>query len=281
MSQLIFYNAWFCPYAQRVWCTLNELGVPHEIVEALHVDPITQEYVKEACLLAVNPDGLVPTLVETREVLSEGEGEERSGGKRQIMCGSLNILRTMYQRHAKNGGEQENERLSFFSDHAEAFDRKICSPFYRVLMRRDGEERVQAWKDVMSGLTSFCDRLEWRTEDGPSNEKEISFYAAEVGSEGHERDRPSQVDFAVFPWVYRLYIIEHFKGLRLPERTEEEVALKRKLTAWQQKMESLPSVHRTLADSDELTKLYNRYADGTAKSKVGDAVRKGKEAHSV
>ena len=30
-----FYCAWFCPYAQRAWMVLKELGVEHKYVEAL------------------------------------------------------------------------------------------------------------------------------------------------------------------------------------------------------------------------------------------------------
>ena len=32
-----FYCAWFCPYAQRAWMVLKELGVEHKYVEALGV----------------------------------------------------------------------------------------------------------------------------------------------------------------------------------------------------------------------------------------------------
>ena len=30
-----FYCAWFCPYAQRAWMVLKELGVEHKYIEAL------------------------------------------------------------------------------------------------------------------------------------------------------------------------------------------------------------------------------------------------------
>ena len=33
MSQLQFFSSWFCPYAQRAWIALEELGVAYEWVE--------------------------------------------------------------------------------------------------------------------------------------------------------------------------------------------------------------------------------------------------------
>ena len=50
------YSAWFCPFAQRTWIALLEKGVDFELVE---INP----YDKTPEFLAVNPLGLVPTLV--------------------------------------------------------------------------------------------------------------------------------------------------------------------------------------------------------------------------
>ena len=89
------------------------------------------------------------------------------------------------------------------------------------------------------------------------------------------------MDFCVFPFVHRLYIVEHYKELQLPDRTAQERKVKQKIDRWRTKMEARPSVRPTLASPGDLIPIYRRYADGTAKSKVGDSVRQGKQAHDV
>jgi Glutathione S-transferase len=61
-----FYSAWFCPYAQRAWLTLEHHKIPFEYVESLTVKDDQKEgdhgYQKTPRLLELNPKGLVPTL---------------------------------------------------------------------------------------------------------------------------------------------------------------------------------------------------------------------------
>jgi len=45
--------------------------------------------------------------------------------------------------------------------------------------------------------------------------------------------------------------------------------------------QEVTGVKETLPDKKELLKSYERYADASAKSLVGDAVRAGKEAHDI
>ncbi len=73
-----FFSAWFCPYAQRVWMTLNHLQVRYQLIEALTLDRSKEQleeaqgYLKHPRLLELNPKGLVPTLeLETGDVVFE------------------------------------------------------------------------------------------------------------------------------------------------------------------------------------------------------------------
>ena len=149
------------------------------------------------------------------------------------------------------------------------FNQQICSPFYGVLMKQTTEERQAARKQMVQGITDFAAHLEWQNEKDVT----ISFFDSQP--------EPSIVDFCVFPFLHRLYIIEHYKGLVLPESTAAEKEVASKIRQWIAKMEARPSVQSTLAKPVDLIPIYLRYADGTAKSKVGDLVRKGQQAHDA
>lgn len=247
MAIPVLYSAWFCPYAQRVWCALNYFRVDYDLVEALG-SGMDAAYTKHPDLLKWNPKGLVPTLVSDTDV----------------KCESIDILRDVYS-------EQYEEKKHVFEElYKEAVDwnRRICSPFYRVLMKPDEESRELAWQEMMDGLTAFSDRLV------DCNDSSISFY----NYSGKETDEPSLVDFTAFPFVHRLHIIEHYRGFRL---ADYDSLVSDKIYRWQAKMEALPAVSDTIAERQSLIDVYLRYATGTAQSKVGDAVRAGKEAHDI
>ena len=138
---------------------------------------------------------------------------------------------------------------------AVTLNKTVCSSFYRCLVRRDPAEQKQAWDDLRLGLQNFVEKC----DGGP-------FYGGSPA--------PTLADVAVFPWVYRLYVLEQFRGMRLGESAQE-------IWAWKDRMEALSSVQRTLADKEKLLATYERYEKGTANSLVGVAVREGKEAHEI
>ena len=242
------YSAWFCPYAQRVWACLNYFDVDFELVEALG-SGFEVAYTKHPDLLRWNPKGLVPTLVTDKDV----------------KCESIDILKELYlERYEGN-----DEVFSRLYDEANEWNKQICSPFYRVLMKPDQKDRERGWKDMTNGITAFSDRLLLQTDGS------VSFYCYS-GKNGNE---PSLVDFAVFPFIHRLHIIEYYRRYYLVDGVSHETY--DKMERWQAKMKALPAVAKTLADRQSLIDVYNRYADGSAQSKVGDAIRQGKEAHDV
>ncbi len=161
---------------------------------------------------------------------------------------------------------------SLFADATWA-NQHVCSPFYRCLVRQDPEEQQTAWKDLCQGLESFTRCLASATSSavyGP-------FYK---GS-----SEPTIVDFTVFPWAFRLYILEHYRQMRL--RTAAEVKGENEnhwissFLDWHDRMQNYEAVTATLAEKKDLLQSYARYERGTAKSLVGEAVRQGKEAHEI
>ena len=71
-------------------------------------------------------------------------------------------------------------------------DKLCCSPFYQVLMTQDKDEKRRAFLKWCEGLENFASCV----VDG-------GFYKS---------DRVNIVDFAVYPWVHRMFVVEHFTG---------------------------------------------------------------------
>jgi glutathione S-transferase len=255
----VLYSAWFCPFAQRAWIALNELDVPYRLVESLTIDPQTEAYIKDPELLNYNPKGLVP-------VLFVPNNNNNNDDDQVVYCDSIPILKELYRNSVVVENNNRNNKDSLDQQFQEANDwnRRICSTLYPVLMRQDPAESEQAWKEMADNLVDFANHLNGNNE---------SFY--------DDQDTPGMIDLTVFPFVHRLYIIEHYKGFGLPETTESQRDAKKKLLAWKERMEARPSVAKTLATRDALIPIYLRYAQGTAKSKVAESVRSGSHAHDV
>ncbi|EHK51077.1 hypothetical protein TRIATDRAFT_83908 [Trichoderma atroviride IMI 206040] len=54
-TNIVLWSGWFCPFSQRTWIALEEMGLPYQYKE---VNP----YLKEEAFLAVSPKGLTPGL---------------------------------------------------------------------------------------------------------------------------------------------------------------------------------------------------------------------------
>ena len=95
-----FYYGWFCPYAQRAWMVLKELGVDFKYVEALEL--VGDGYEKNKRLLEINPKGLVPTL----EVISRSSPSEEP--QIEAVFESITVMKWLYEK-CKN--EEVNPRV--------------------------------------------------------------------------------------------------------------------------------------------------------------------------
>jgi glutathione S-transferase len=255
------YSAWFCPYAQRAWIALNEFDIKFQLVESLKIDPVTEAYIKLPKLLEYNPKGLVPVLVEKVSNGSNNKEEEEE----VVLCDSLAILKELYrQNHA------DATLLEESFEAAQKWNQQLCSSFYTVIMCQDPTKGKLHWDEMVKHLMEFCQHL-----PASSSEKVTAGRFFDSGQ------TPGMIDLTVFPFVHRMYLLEHYKGFKFPETTQAQRDAKEVLMAWQSHMEARPSVAATLATKEALTPIYLRYADGTAKSKVADSVRRGQNAHDV
>ena len=248
------YSAWFCPYAQRAWMVLNNVGIEYKLIESLEIDSAsaTHGYKKNPRLLEINKKGLVPTLeIFNNEVSGQTQTLDIDGQPPMVITESIDVMKFVYE-HV--GRRVENSEV----EEAIRFDRIVCSPFYRCLMKQIREEQENGWRDLLSGLESFSNGI-----------KPGKYYKG---------DTPSIVDFTVFPWAFRLYVLEQFRSFTL----DQNLPWVKNYMSWKNRMENdIEGVKETLSDKNKLLNSYERYADASAKSLVGQAVNAGKEAHEI
>ena len=143
---------------------------------------------------------------------------------------------------------------------ADVVNKQICSKYYHVLVRQDPAEQREGFDALVSGLDTFGTEL----AGGP-------FYGG--------RTTPGLVDYALFPWAHRLPVFEHYRGkdFAIPTTTPGLKAYHEWLTT----MESRPSVNKTCPPWEDYLKHIGRYADGSARSKVANAVgtRRQRQQH--
>jgi glutathione S-transferase len=205
---------------------------------------------KSPALLAANPLGMVPTILD--ETTGKAVGE------------SLVCIQLVDEIAAANGGSAPSLLPRDPFDRAQArvaaeqVNKTVCSAYYKVLVRPEEEERRAAFADLKKGLLSFADSARGDFWGGPT-----------LGL----------VDCMLLPYAYRLYVLEHYRGKDFALPTSGEGGLWEKYHAWLDRATALPYVARTLPDKDRYLLHVKKYAEGKARSKVGNAVRRGASAH--
>lgn len=139
---------------------------------------------------------------------------------------------------------------------AEQVNKSVTSGYYQALVREDAAERRAGFDKILDGLRTF------------TAESEGDYWGGEsLGI----------VDCMLLPYAYRLYVLEHYRGFMVP--TEGEDGLWEKYNAWLQRATELPYVAPTLPAKSRYLQHVAKYAEGKARSKVGNAVRRGAAAH--
>merc|ERR1712150_173538 len=104
----------------------------------------------------------------------------------------------------------------------------------------------------------------------------------EVMEDGYYKSTsPTIADFTVIPWLLRFPVLAHYRPMFRFEDFMSDTSYKR-LLDYLERINKLPAVKNTLwKDEQDLLLQYTRYADGTAESQVGQAVRSGQKAHNA
>ncbi|KAJ1454896.1 glutathione S-transferase [Pelagophyceae sp. CCMP2097] len=260
-AALTYYSAWFCPFAHRATLALAHHGesVPHKWVEALgweqgkasgaeDFDAAERKdwwyHWKHPDLLKCNAQGMVPTLEQGGKVVTES-----------IHC--IQFVDELAKQQgttatplvSEDPWEAARQRLW-----ADRVNKIVTAEYYKVLVRPEAERR-DAFDRLVEGLRDFA-----RNSRG-------NFFSG---------DSPGLVDFVLLPYAFRLYAIEHHRpGCKVPRDSEADA----KYHAWLARCVALPQVAETLPDKDRYITHLAKYASGAARSKVGNAVRRGAEAH--
>ncbi|KAK0385653.1 hypothetical protein NLU13_6830 [Sarocladium strictum] len=247
-SALKLYGGWFCPFVQRTWITLEELGVrDYQYVE---INP----YRKEPEFLALNPRGLVPTLAVPGGKSGE---EQRPLYESLVVC---EYLDEEYGDAAKTGrllptGTYERARARLWINHIAT---RIVPAWYK-LMQHTPDKKFSlddARAELQKHLKAFAAEM---ADGGPW------FYGEKFG----------MVDIALAPWAKRLWLIDHYKegGTGIPKSGEDEVW--GRWRKWMEAIEDRKSVKETCSSDERYILAYKRYAEDKTNSEVAQATREG------
>lgn len=130
-----------------------------------------------------------------------------------------------------------------------------------VLVRKLDDERWEHFEKLLHGLCNFSKELE--KTPGPT-------FLAD--------GQLSNVDLTLIPWAFRYYVLSHYRGPSYTIPISSDFAAYHR---WYDHVMNLDSVKRTLPDKDKYLEHIFKYADGSARSKVANAVRRGVSAHEL
>ncbi|KAK9915028.1 hypothetical protein WJX75_003796 [Coccomyxa subellipsoidea] len=237
-DKLLFLNSPECPFAQRTWIALIEKNVLYSKVD-INLRNASGQYApdnKPEWFLRLNPNGKVPVLAYEEE-------------------------RTIHQIYESNICNEFLEDYqpspSLLPPHPAVrarariiiarFSEAFVPAFYRLLLRQDSEgqqQAAQALSTELHWLEAHFDSM------GPY------FMGTEF----------SLVDISLLPFFLRFGVLQHYRGFSLPSECS-------KLAAWVQEVSKRASVQETsvsakpeLSYEKYLVWVYERYADGSAKS---------------
>ena len=173
-----------------------------------------------------------------------------------------------------NGG---NEPILASTPHERAHERvmadfvakTVCSKYYSVLVRQDEEEQMEAFREIEKAIEKFATHLV-DDIDNDNDDRKGPFF--------NGRLTPGLVDLTLFPWAWRLPVFETHRDQRFKIDPSKSPGFM-KYTRWLRAMCSRDDVLRTLPNWEEYLQHITRYADGSARSKVANAVRDGRGAH--
>lgn len=266
-TPLTYYSAWFCPFAHRATIALEHHAdsVSYAWEEALGWEkrpPTGNEefsaderkdwyyHWKSPGLMKANPLGMVPTLVEP----SSGRTVTESIVAVQFVD-ELAAARDGKAPSLMPGDPFERARARVAADNV---NRTVCSSYYGCLVREEQAERKAAFDKLKAGLLDFIDQSAGDFFNGP---------------------HLGLVDCVLLPYAYRLYVLEHYRGPDFALPTSGEGGKWEAYHAWLARALELPALKKTVPDKDRYLVHVKKYAEGKARSKVGNAVRRGVSAH--
>lgn len=198
-------------------------------------------YNKSPEWLAVNPRGLVPAIVHNGKSIYES-----------AVCIEYVDEAWKTEKQLLPSDPFGRAKVRILSDH---ITKKVVPPFYQLLMKKGDKEREEASRNILNGLKTLFD--EFDTSHG-------QFFGG---------DSLNMVDIMLAPFAYRFHVIlGHYRKFKILSEEHTELV---KYQRWYTALMESENFKKTLPDEQKLIESYQRYADGSAASLVGDAIRKG------
>lgn len=184
-GNITFHSAWYCPFAQRTWATLEYLQIPYNYNE---VDPYNKT---DMWLYQSRGAGQVPVL----NIRDQGQVELRIPDSLRTMEYLDEIATSDNKLYPESGAARAETR--FWLDQQ---GREIIPYFYRFLKADTASDAENAARDTMvQGLMALTGAM---SDTGPY------FFGA----------NPGVVDFAFAPFALRIaMLLPHYKGFELPK----------------------------------------------------------------
>lgn len=220
--ELVFFNTFFCPYAQMAWIALNEKGAAEktEFVEGLVIRG--GDYEVHPRLRALGHSG-VPTIHHPATGI--------------VVSGSTDCVHFI----DKNFGEPhqllpKDKDLLERAQRCEMLLHEIFTfPFYSMLLRQEKEEQEKAKKKLLLAIEQLVKEYK-----GP-------FYLG---------NQFSVADIAVAPYFDRMIVLEHYRDFCVPKEGAGA-----RWNEWSTNVLERPSVAATRQDRDRIIEAYLRYAN--------------------
>lgn len=235
-SDLTFYSAWYCPFAQRTWAALEHLELPYAYEE-------TDPYHKSTRWMHISRGtGQVPVLTTKKPDMSE-----------MRIPGSLRTIEYLADFSGNSDklfpeGASARAEARFWLDHQGA---KIIPNLYRFLKAQTASEAAGVAKSEM--LTGLLDITQAMSNAGPY------FFGA----------TPGIVDFALAPFTLRIeLLLSHYKGFQLPRAGADW----HRYWKWSDAIQAHPAFIATMPEQEtfqaRLLEFYIPYSQGGGQADV-------------
>ncbi|ELT89606.1 hypothetical protein CAPTEDRAFT_190410 [Capitella teleta] len=215
------------------------MALVHKGVDFEYVEQ--DPYDKTAEWLAINPRGLVPTIhhkgksIYESSVCIEFVDEQWPTSDPETSLLPKDPLDRAYAR--------------IWGDFV---GKKIVTLYYRLLMSQNPAEHPELQATILKNITDLQEAM---SNDGP-------FFAGQ---------HLGFVDVMLAPFAQRFgKVMKHFRQFEIPDDAKFE-----RYHEWWAAVKETKSFRGTQQEEEKLIASYERYAVGTAKTEVADAIRKG------
>ncbi len=217
MEKIELFSARVCPFAHRSRLALMEKNLPFTLIE---IDLRN----KPDWYPQVNPAGAVPAL---------RQGDFRL---RESLIINEYINECCAESALLPANAQQRAEARLWIDYAGS---SFVPLFYRLLKAQQAEEQGAVAAELCRVLAVLDDELKRRTGEGPY------WFGWQVGLS----------DIALYPWFERWAVLEHYRGLRIPDHLNA-------LRDWIETMQGRDAVKLGSEPTDYYIDQYADYAAG-------------------